>query len=505
VSNACVHAESTYSDLNLSINSVIALTLTNCDSSNPESIVLNIDPTANGAFKSTCQNINVVTNTPGYSLSVKAGNVTDGNSLLYQNPTTLSPKPTIPATSTGSFASPQVLPNDTWGYAIEKQTGMTNINFDTTYTANNASNKYANLSITDQQLYETDEFPAPITDFGAYYASKLTLNTTAGTYKTTITYTAIGAEIPPIPEIACVQGSRLKGNIGTMQSGNFPALTAVGDTGIATDARDNQKYCIGLLADGNIWQLDNLKLELGVVNANATLDTTILEPANSNVTSDTVVDFDWSNFNYYNSAHDGNFVTDGYLTRSGNSITTPPNLDVWRQVDPSGAANCLNNTGNGANGETYNPASKTGCGYLYNFYTATAGTVPQSVTTVGTIASGSICPTNWKLPSTVYYDSGYKLDNDFPFLSAKMDDPTATTGTLSGNGQNWQPTGPFRGAFSGYWISYPSDYGNRGQYWSSTVYNGNSAYYIGLTSTGASMYNNYYRFWGQAVRCLVGT
>ncbi|MDR3125583.1 MAG: hypothetical protein LBU20_00710, partial [Candidatus Nomurabacteria bacterium] len=82
-----VQAETANSDLSLSVNPVIVLSITNCDSSNATSVNIALDPTSTGVFKSTCQNLVIAANTPGYSLLIKSSS-TD---LLYQNPTTISP------------------------------------------------------------------------------------------------------------------------------------------------------------------------------------------------------------------------------------------------------------------------------------------------------------------------------------------------------------------------------------------------------------------------------
>jgi uncharacterized protein (TIGR02145 family) len=449
-------------------------------------------------FKSTCQNINVVTNTPGYSLSVKAGNTTDGNVLIYQNPTTLNPAPRVPATSTGTFASPAILPNDTWGYAIEKQTGMTSINFDTTYTIDNASNKYANLPITDQQLYETDEFPAPINDFKAYYASKLTLNTTAGQYKTQITYTAVGAEVPEVPYLSNVV---ISNNISTMQGLTDNVCRSViwddryngansNNTTVLTDIRNGQDYTVRKMVDGNCWMVDNLKLELGVVDTDPIKDTQILEPNNTNVATNTLVAFNWNVFTENGAAHQGNFVTGGQLTQDGRyyySYPYPSN-EAWRQVDPSSTYECVNNVGyNNSSGMVYNPSSESGCGYLYNYYTATASSnINQAYVT-----DYSICPTNWRLPrggemwSYIDDESVVNPNNEFAVLNAKMANFTGnqTDYYLVSDyysetifSVNWSTYGPFRETLA-----------SKGRYanlWSST--------YRGLTGAGAYAYYHTY-------------
>jgi hypothetical protein len=242
--NSPAQAESANSDLNLSINSVVSLSITNCDASNADTITINIDPTNAGVFKSACQNISVAANTPGYSLSIKSSS-TD---LIYQNPTTLNPKPIVPSTTTGTVAAPAVLPNDAWGFAIEN-----NGNFDTTYIINNQANTYALLPITDQTIYQTDLLPAPLNDFRAYYGAKLTLATIAGTYKTTITYTAIGAEIPDPP-------------LPTMQAFAQDHPLCDSTTWLTTetlrDVRDDKTYRVRCMPTNSWWMIDNLDLVL---------------------------------------------------------------------------------------------------------------------------------------------------------------------------------------------------------------------------------------------------
>jgi uncharacterized protein (TIGR02145 family) len=333
-----------------------------------------------------------------------------------------------------------------------------------------------------------------------YYATAVDMNTPAGQYKTTITYTALGVEIPPVVELACVSGLKFKGNVGTMSDLNTTRLANVGDTGIATDIRNNQQYCVGKLADNNIWMLDNLKLELGVTNVDPILDTTTLEPANSNIATSTPIDFAWSSFTSGTAAYSGSFVTDGYLTRDGTSDATRSNLDAWRQVDPSINAYC-NGTNNDSQGygKITDIGSLTNCGYLYNFYTATAGTAPQSQTTNGSLASGSICPANWQLPS------GRNSSGDFGILDADYGGIGSTHSLNKPDTQGlWLPNGAFRGVFSGYWSSGLSNQGSAGRFWSRSVYSVAVAWYMGFSAGSVYPGDGYLnRLNGFSVRCLL--
>jgi hypothetical protein len=477
-----VKAAEVSSDLNLSVNPVVALSISNCDSSPADSVVLTIEPSSLGAFSSTCQNITVAANTPGYSLLVKS----DSTNLIYQNPTTITPAPVVASTDK-LIANPDVLPNDTWGFAIENQTDVITgslINgFNTTYTTNNADNKYAKLLTTDQTIYQTDkalgETPAPLSSFTAYYGARLTLATVAGEYKTTITYTAIGSEVPEPLSVACVSGSAFKGDVGDIRNATTTTASwVIGDTGIANDTRgDGQNYCIGKLADDNIWMLNNLKL--GSFD-----DDMLLTPADSNVTADWTlpkIDNDATG-EYYDTPHLYAFVAG--QTSFSSDIPNSEETDI--------------NSPNFA-------------GYYYNWCAATAGTVDTTCTpysTEPTDAVQDICPANWQMP--IGGGSG-----EFTWLNAKMNNPDVTSPTSNGGDgyyQNWWFTGPFRGVFAGNFQTsdWSNFQGSSGDVWTaSRLAEDSSLVHILNINTGefgvSAVIPNYLndRSYGNSVRCVL--
>jgi uncharacterized protein (TIGR02145 family) len=199
--------------------------------------------------------------------------------------------------------------------------------------------------------------------------------------------------------------------------------------------------------------IDNLKLEL--------TQGMTLTPDDTDVVNNTTVDFAWNQFTL--GAHTGNFVTappSAYTSRDG-SNTAGLNMEAWRQADPTAETNCLEG------GDTiYNAASLTKCGYYYNFYTATAGSGTATLTS-GT-AGESICPAGWRLPTG--YTGAADIDNDLPFLNARLADAAATTGSISHTTYaNWYPSGAFQGAISGGWSDQLQYQGTYGYYWSSTL------------------------------------
>jgi hypothetical protein len=141
--------------------------------------------------------------------------------LLYQNPTTLNPKPAIPATA-NTLDSPNSLANNTWGFAVPKnQAGYSTLvpglgsvasssvglssevsNFDNNYIEESSvvsTSKYASLPGHSKTIKQT-EVPTNADATTLFYAAKVDLLQTAGNYKTQITYTAVANDVPEPPE-----------------------------------------------------------------------------------------------------------------------------------------------------------------------------------------------------------------------------------------------------------------------------------------------------------------
>ena len=223
------NAQSTIdSDLTVNINSMLSLALANCPTApdlDNTSLTLDVGPPSpSGTFKSNCQVVTVDTNAPGYSLSAKATgshpdlpgtsspntNLGDPtNALIYQNPlpSSLTSPPVIPAT-VHNINSPDTIANNTWGFAVIS-TGPNSVTLNppidsftssgSNYTQlTNDQNDYANLPTTDTTIHQTTDFDPNPNNFDFYYAVKLTDATLAGTYQTTITYTATSNDIPQV-------------------------------------------------------------------------------------------------------------------------------------------------------------------------------------------------------------------------------------------------------------------------------------------------------------------
>jgi uncharacterized protein (TIGR02145 family) len=301
-------------------------------------------------------------------------------------------------------------------------------------------------------------------------------------------------EKPPEPEYAKVtNGANFQDktiNINETCSA-LPTYPTEGSTITMIDTRNNKPYTVRKLKDGNCWMIDNLALEL--------TDGMILTPATTNIDSDKTVTLA-SGGRITNSS----FTTSGHLTIDGTDAynygdVNGANYNAWRQVDPGNSSTAarppLNCDPQG---------TKINCGYLYNFYTATASTADNTKTSGN--ADYSICPAGWKLPS------GRNANGDYGILDlayspqgtgAKHENDVIAQGL-------WLPAGAWQGAYSGIYIDYPNyglfSQGSIGHYWSSSVYLWAAAYTAEFSSGGVYPGNDFTRARdsGLTIRCLVG-
>ena len=300
-----------------------------------------------------------------------------------------------------------------------------------------------------------------------------------------ITVTASGTELdthnftiryfnPSRTETASVSNTQITNiNMDAFTSIDCGSLS-VGDIVSLTDERNGQTYRIKKMQDEKCWMVDNLKY---AGEANTDL-------ANVDGTYGLV---------YNNESRK-------YNTVDGTSTQSSTNSDKAFYSNPMSASYCYG---------TSIQSSYTKCGYLYNWYAATAGTGTYATSTRGTNVSGSICPTGWRLPSATS-DGSTATGNgtsytaaDFAVLNASMNAGSLTTGSTSSYPTGWQFTGAWSGVFSGNRVSGFVYQGSEGHYWSSTAYSSTVArnlyFYSSRVYPGSYYYSKYYGF---AVRCV---
>jgi uncharacterized protein (TIGR02145 family) len=248
----------------------------------------------------------------------------------------------------------------------------------------------------------------------------------------------------------------------------YSSLTLRDDRGIAP-----QYYRVRKMPDNRCWMIDNLKLELYTGMQ--------LSSADSNVVTTTIITLATGGLT-------GNFTTSGYLTVDG-SATLGTNFDAWRQANPSDPTQI--NTESCVGGNFVDPASATGCGYLYNWYTATAGVGIYNISS-GYVES-SICPKGWHLPRG---SDNTDTQNDFAILSSAMH------GMTNIGLANWWHTGLFSVPLAGHYGYNFVEQGHYGLFWNSSVFSDHHAWYFHLDSvtTGIGYID---KAGGFAVRCLI--
>lgn len=278
---------------------------------------------------------------------------------------------------------------------------------------------------------------------------------------------------------------------------------------ILEDERDSKQYRIRKMPDSRCWMVDNLALS---TNAQISIyDTDIDTDAGGDFVAR------WNTL-YTN----GNPAQDGATRRSNGTCTshssslTPTTTGAYLTCD--GATYADTNDGYiaysdpllGANQAHYNCVSRngvnvdslTGCGYLYNWYTATAGS-GNFGTITDTNVSSSICPAGWNLPKGEAVPS----QNEFSILNSAMADGVITNSTTNSTATrlNWRANGAYEGSLSGRYESGFVGAGYSGGYWSSSAYSSAlDAYYLGFNDSTIDPGNgNISRASGMAVRCVL--
>ena len=275
----------------------------------------------------------------------------------------------------------------------------------------------------------TDELKTTV-----HFGTKISTNLTAGNYEKSVLFTAVAHANPAktlhsiskmqqmTPEICAATTTPNKTATTLDTDGSHYGDPNYAPTKTLVDTRDNNTYTVSKLADGKCWMTQNLR----IINKTLT-------PADSDVTSNyTIPASSRSDFNSYDTSN--------------------------AYVDSDGG--------------------------FYTWYTATAGTGTQSLSTQGYNTSVSICPKGWRLPTGGLWSEFQALYNNYNSFYALRSSPVNLT--LSGYIYN--------GSF--YFQNYS------GQYWSSTVGTDKYAYYLSLNASDVSPASGNRNYQGRSVRCI---
>ncbi|MBR3246518.1 hypothetical protein IKF87_01395 [Candidatus Saccharibacteria bacterium] len=287
------------------------------------------------------------------------------------------------------------------------------------------------------------------------YAAYISKTQPADTYIGKVKYTMVH------PNDAAAPSTKTIADATYMQEvGKCPASLTTGMVYELTDSRDNQKYRVAKLKDGNCWMLQNLKL-------GRSTSTLTLTPANSDVGS--------------------NYTLDNKLPSPGKFHAYT--IDGVPYQNNSTEYYC---TGDGT-------ASDWESCY-YNWYTATAGAGTTYIATQGQNVNNSICPAGWTLPTQPQFQALY---NQYPSAAEMLvANPTTAKENAPTVGQVTNTPGFL---LSGsYAIAGAGTLGSYGVYWSRTAGSAPTAYSLRMDTSSVDPANYYRKHGGFAVRCVAG-
>ena len=429
------------------------------DGGNPTTNTTNIalQPTADGVFNSGNVNVNVNTNSPlGYTLTMSASTSSLSRSEAVGNMT-----PVIPTLTTAVAQAD--FPNNYWGY---KRTAS---------TLDGATEQIADT------LYQPmrENYNIPISSTGASasksistvnFGVKLDTNTPSGNYNININFLAVSNVAP---------------NLAYMQDATSTSLAAampsVGDTTVLYDRRDGQEYTIAKLKDGKYWMTKNLNLAGSTV---LTSDDTDMAPGYTMPTT-------------YVDPETGATLPTGF----GEGNVLPASNKTGFDNDYKAF---IYNTGNNTDTCT-NP----GCYSYYSWNAATLGS-GMDISSDNTDAPYSVCPKDWKLPTSRSTLELAKTSSDFYQMAVHYglnpadvnENPDAAPNLCNlggGCSTNTVPRFLRAGHYNGSTFAYG---GATGSYWSSTASSSTIAHNLGIHSGLVNSASSNDRRFGFSVRCL---
>ena len=470
----------------------------------------------------------------GYSVyAIGNGNSTDGNSDLISNINenynihtginttgnsswamkltagSGSASETTPPTIVNGYDSYSAIPNN---YTlVAKRTSGTSLNPDTSVSGSYFSTTYA--------IYAASTQPA-------------------GTYNGKVKYVMVHPDNSThnaIPDIEAAFAAAGKQKVYQDTGGNYyysmqdidsTICASVDRKGIATatqlvDMRDNNLYWVAKLDDGNCWMTSNLDLDIGGTNVAA------LTSENTDIST---------------TASGSGIYTDGYTEQDGvwtwtpvstaitsnhyidNTIVKPSAWPTDNYTTPYSAEGgdtyyyTSNTTGNDTRynslqackdaSHTEDECKRYFAGNYYNWSAAIASNNSTNIgSTVGEIASNSICPKGWRLPNASQTDN---VNNEFgrmlygEGITAALSNGDDSVGYYNGvTSFNKLRSNPYyfvrSGDINGGTLNNP---GVNGDYWSSTVSSSTNAYYLRFNGTDIYPARNYSRYNGRSVRCV---
>ena len=390
---------------------------------------------------------------------------------------------------------PTLTTDNTWGYSTSTDNGTSWANF-------------SGLPIytdTAKQIAATD---SPSNDAIKFKINaKASTSQPAGDYTNVINFTVV-ANIPPrtigevLEDDPDVPRDPETG-LPTIQSVTEEVCDMAGildEASVITDVRDHQNYRVAKLRDNRCWILDNMQLDLMTTSLSSL-------QGNTNASNEAL--------SYLKGVSSRNPSEDP----NGKYPTKPVQLGVWNHYEEDYDRSMtvpkiwVDAKDEVYEGDIIDVVKTAKFGVYYNFCAASAGTYcygsgtwsgpgveypaeGQDRPNTAIDAVGDICPTNWRLPTGIYYDATLRPDGGEwqALYDAYNDDVTAarTAALLTRSG----------------YFDFDGGYYNSqryiGYYWSSTFvgprYVAPLYVYDNFLYSGSDGYRSYA---GYPVRCIV--
>ncbi len=323
-------------------------------------------------------------------------------------------------------------------------------------------------------------------------------NQAADTYNGSVTVSAVA-------EPGTVRTSAFSG-ITYMQdmTANICKLADENETAQLIDRRDNKKYWVTKLLDGNCWMSQNLALDLSTSKALTSADSDVVSSWTPGHDTDSTPEAGVEDNTETYIWNFGDYIIRNPATASDCGGNSAGLSGCWGQFMAVGSRmastdpNFYKNNGN----KTYTDTEYDAHYLAGNYYQWNAATAGTGGTITDANASGSICPKNWKLPSS----GNNATRGTFGHMLSQYGVASSLTSTSSVDGNAYNIVlSPLFFVRSG-WVTpgvgiYRS--GDRGTYWSfaapSSVDNAYSLYFY-----GSYVYPSYSfaRSDGHSLRCV---
>ena len=472
----------------------------------------------------------------GYSIyAVGTSNNVDGNTDLVSD---LDEHYNI---HTGAYVNGNNIDTSTpsfWGMKLTPGVGTGSISELTPPTIMNSYNSYnvvpssytlvASRTSGTNMTIDTDITGSYFNTTYNIYASSVQ---PAGSYEGKVKYVMIHPHSDngniTIENAFALNGKERHGLHYAMQDMDTEICSMVVNTGASTatqlvDTRDSNLYWVAKLEDGKCWMTSNLDLSIGNTG-----------PLNSNNTDISTTASGSGIYSAGYTEQDGVWTWTPVSTAiTSNTKITYPNNANDPTVSPAWPTNNYTTPYSAEGGDTYYYTSNTtgndtrynslqACknashtedeckryfaGNYYNWSAAIASNNSTNIgSTVGEIASNSICPKGWRLPNASQSDN---VNNEFgrmlyqAKITAKVSAGNESAGYATGGFNKLRSTPYYfvrSGGINGGTLYDP---GVNSLYWSSTVSSSTSAYFLFFNSTVIYPARSSDRYNGRSVRCV---